>query len=103
MKKYILLLIPVVMLQFSCNKNLNTKVYSSLTGSNAFRTEADAIAAVNAVYARLKGPSIGDNYDYWTVRHFALTDLPTDVGHCSYGGDSGQLFLSGLELAKGLL
>jgi len=103
MKKYILLLIPVVMLQFSCNKNLDPKVYSSLTNVNAFRTEADAIAAVNAVYARLKGPSIGDNYDYWTVRHFALTDLTTDIGHCSYGGDPGQLSLAQWNSANGLL
>jgi hypothetical protein len=103
MKKYILLLIPVIILQFSCNKNLDPKVTSSLTSVNAFLTESDAIAAVNAVYARLKGPSIGDNYDYWTVRHFALTDLPTDVGHCSYGGDPGQLSLATWNSANGLL
>ena len=103
MKKYLFLLIPVVMLQFSCNKNLDPKVSSSLTSVNAFRTEADAIAAVNAIYARLKGPSIGDNYDYWTVRHFALTDLTTDVGHCSYGGDPGQLSLATWNSANGLL
>jgi hypothetical protein len=103
MKKYILLLIPVVILQFSCNKDLNPKVLSSLTSVNAFRTESDAIAAVNAVYARLKGPSIGDNYDYWTVRHFALTDLSTDDAHCSYGGDPGQLSLAQWNSANGLL
>jgi len=103
MKKYILLLIPVIILQFSCNKNLDPKVYSTLTSVNAFETESDAIAAVNSVYARLKGPSVGDNYDYWTVRHFALTDLPTDVGHCSYGGDPGQLSLSTWNSANGLL
>ncbi|SDT31818.1 Starch-binding associating with outer membrane [Mucilaginibacter mallensis] len=103
MKKYILLLIPVIILQFSCNKNLDPKVTSSLTSVNAFTTESDAIAAVNAVYARLKGPSVGDNFDYWTVRHFALTDLPTDVGHCSYGGDPGQLSLATWNSANGLL
>src|ERR1700743_733053 len=103
MKKYILLLIPVVILQWSCNKNLDPKVLSSLTSVNAFRTESDAIAAVNAVYARLKGPSVGDNYDYWTVRHFALTDLPTDLGHCQYGGDPGQLSLAQWNSANGLI
>src|SRR6201993_135474 len=103
MKKYILLLIPVVILQFSCNKNLDPKVLSSLTSVNAFRTESDAIAAVNAVYARLKGPSVGDNYDYWTVRHFALTDLTTDVGHCSYGGDPGQVSNIQWNPANGLI
>ncbi|WP_428329418.1 RagB/SusD family nutrient uptake outer membrane protein [Mucilaginibacter sp.] len=103
MKKYILLIIPVLLLQFSCNKNLDPKVYSSLTSANAFQTESDAIAAVNAVYARLKGPSVGDNYDYWTVRHFALTDLTTDDGHCSYGGDPGQLSLVQWNSSNGLL
>ncbi|MGZ3764871.1 MAG: hypothetical protein ACXVA2_09410, partial [Mucilaginibacter sp.] len=103
MKKYILLLIPVVILQFSCNKNLDPKVYSSLTSANAFHTKSDAMAAINAIYARLKGPSVGDNYDYWTVRHFALTDLTTDVGHCSYGGDPGQLSLVQWNSTNGLL
>jgi hypothetical protein len=87
----------------ACNKSLDPKVYSSLTSSNAFVTESDAEAAVNAVYARLKGPSVGDNYSYWTVRHFALTDLTTDIGHCSYGGDPGQLSLGQWNSANGLI
>jgi starch-binding outer membrane protein, SusD/RagB family len=104
MKKYnLLLLIPVLFIQFSCNKTLEPKVYSSLTSENAFQTQSDAIAAVNAVYARLKGPAVGDNFDYWTVRHFALTDLTTDVGHCSYGGDPGQLSLAQWSSSNGLL
>src|SRR5476651_1884004 len=104
MKKFnILLIISAVLLQLSCNKNLDPKVYSTLTSTNAFKTESDAIAAVNAVYARLKGPAVGDNYDYWTVRHFALTDLTTDVGHCDYGGDPGQLSLVQWNSANGLL
>jgi hypothetical protein len=104
MKKFnILLIIAGVLLQVSCNKNLDPKVYSSLTSTNAFQTKSDAIAAVNAVYARLKGPAVGDNFDYWTVRHFALTDLTTDVGHCSLGGDPGQLSLVQWNSANGLL
>jgi len=104
MKKYsILLMVMMVFIQFSCNKNLDPKVYSSLTTVNAFRTKSDAIAAVNAVYARLKGPAVGDNFDYWTVRHFALTDLSTDVGHCSLGGDPGQLSLVQWNSANGLI
>jgi len=87
----------------SCNKTLDPNVYSSLTNTNAFNTVSDAIAAVNAVYARLKGPVVGDNFDYWTVRHFALTDLTTDVGHCSYGGDPGQLSLAQWNSSNGLL
>lgn len=102
-KYYILLMTLAVVIQFSCNKNLDTKISSSLTSSNAFKTKSDAIAAVNAVYARLKGPAVGDNFDYWTVRHFALTDLTTDVGHCSYGGDPGQLSLVQWNSANGLI
>jgi hypothetical protein len=102
-KQSILFLVLVVSLQYACNKSLEPKVYSSLTNANAFQTESDAIAAVNAVYARLKGPSIGDNFTYWTVRHFALTDLTTDIGHCSYGGDPGQLSLAQWSSANGLI
>src|SRR6201991_1796090 len=104
MKKYFSFLLPVaVLLQVACNKSLDPKVYSSLTSQNAFLTESDAMAAVNAVYARLKGPAVGDNYTYWTVRHFALTDLTTDIGHCSYGGDPGQLSLGQWNSANGLI
>jgi hypothetical protein len=105
MKKYsFILIMAAAVVQFSCNKtSLEPKIYSSLTSQNAFLTKSDAIAAVNAVYARLKGPSVGDNFDYWTVRHFALTDLTTDVGHCSYTGDPGQLSLVQWNSANGLI
>ena len=103
MTKYFALFIILFWLITGCNKSLDTTIYSNLTVSNAFKTKADAIAAVNAVYARLKGPAVGDNYDYWTVRHFALTDLPTDLGHCKYGGDPGQLSLSQWNASNGLI
>jgi hypothetical protein len=105
MNKYIIsiLLLPLVLLECSCNKSLEPKVYSTLTNTNAFQTRSDAIAAVNAVYARLKGPVVGDNFTYWTVRHFALTDLTTDIGHCNYGGDPGQLSLGLWNSTNGLL
>ena len=104
MKKYkLLFLLLPVLLQYSCNKTLDPKVYSTLTNANAFQTRSDAIAVVNAVYARLKGPAVGDNFDYWTVRHFALTDLTTDLGHCDYGGDPGQLSLALWNSSNGLL
>src|ERR1700731_3655534 len=102
-KQSIIFLLLAVSLQYACNKSLEPKVYSSLTNANAFQTESDAIAGVNAVYARLKGPVIGDNFTYWTVRHFALTDLTTDIGHCSYGGDPVQLSLAQWNSANGLL
>ena len=105
MNKYIIsfLLLPAILVQYSCNKDLEPKVYSSLTNTNAFQTRSDAIAAVNAVYARLKGPVVGDNFTYWTVRHFALTDLTTDIGHCNYGGDPGQLSLGLWNSTNGLI
>ena len=104
MKKIkILFLLLLIIIQYSCNKSLDPKVYSSLTNANAFQSKSDAIAAVNAVYARLKGPVVGDNFDYWTVRHLALTDLTTDLGHCMYGGDPGQLSLGVWNSANGLL
>lgn len=102
-KNKITLFIFLVLVQYSCNKTLDPKVYSSLTSANAFVTKSDAIAGVNAVYARLKGPAVGDNFDYWTVRHFALTDLTTDLGHCNYGGDPGQLSLAVWSSDNGLL
>ena len=104
MKKYSILFILIAAgLQFSCNNDLDPKIYSSLTSANAFQSKADAVAAVNSVYARLKGPSVGDNYDYWATRHFALTDLTTDLGHCKYGGDPGQLALAQWNAGNGLL
>lgn len=105
MKKHIIkYIVPfALLLQYSCNKTLEPKVYSTLTNANAFQTRSDAIAAVNAVYARLKGPVVGDNFTYWTVRHFSLTDLTTDVGHCNYGGDPGQLSLASWNSTNGLI
>ena len=102
-KRAALPLLCAIVLCCSCNRTLDPKVYSSLTNANAFKTKSDAVAAVNAVYARLKGPAVGDNFDYWTVRHFALTDLTTDVGHCRYGGDPGQLSLALWNSTNGLI
>ncbi|PWA11624.1 RagB/SusD family nutrient uptake outer membrane protein [Flavobacterium laiguense] len=104
MKKYsILFLILTAGIQFSCNQDLDPKVYSSLTNTNGYQTKSDAMAAVNSVYARLKGPSVGDNFSYWATRHFALTDIATDLGHCQFDGDPGQLFLGTWNSANGLL
>jgi hypothetical protein len=104
MKRYFSLIpVVIVVLLGACNKSLDPKVYSNLTNANAFVTKSDAVAAVNAVYARLKGPAVGDNFTYWTVRHFALTDLSTDIGHCSYGGDPGMLSLGQWNSANGLI
>lgn len=94
MKKYtILLLLLAAGTQVSCNQDLDPTVYSSLTNTNGYQTKSDAIAAINSIYGRLKGPSVGDNFSYWATRHFALTDIATDLGHCQFGGDPGQLSL----------
>lgn len=104
MKKYtILLLLLAAGLQYSCNEDLDPTVYSSLTNTNGYQTKSDAIAAVNSIYGRLKGPSVGDNFSYWATRHFALTDIATDLGHCQFGGDPGQLSLGTWNSANGLL
>lgn len=104
MKKYtILFLLLAAGAQFSCNNDLEPTVYSSLTNTNGYQTKSDAVAAINSVYARLKGPSVGDNFSYWSTRHFALTDIATDVGHCQFGGDPGQLSLGIWNSTNGLL
>ncbi len=104
MKKYtILLLLLAAGTQFSCNQDLDPTVYSSLTNTNGYKTKSDAIAAVNSIYGRLKGPSVGDNFSYWATRHFALTDIATDLGHCQFGGDPGQLSLGTWSSTNGLL
>jgi hypothetical protein len=104
MKKYtILLLLLTAGAQFSCNNNLDPTVYSSLTNTNGYQTKSDAIASVNSIYGRLKGPAVGDNFSYWATRHFALTDIATDLGHCQFDGDPGQLSLGVWNSANGLL
>jgi hypothetical protein len=104
MKKYtILLLLLTAGTQFSCNQDLDPTVYSSLTNANGYQTKSDAVAAVNSIYGRLKGPSVGDNFSYWATRHFALTDIATDLGHCQFGGDPGQLSLGSWSSTNGLL
>jgi hypothetical protein len=104
MKKYtILFLLLAAGTQFSCNSDLDPTVYSSLTNTNGYQTKSDAVAAINSIYARLKGPVVGDNFSYWATRHFALTDIATDLGHCQYGGDPGQLSLGTWNSDNGLL
>ncbi|MBF7090251.1 RagB/SusD family nutrient uptake outer membrane protein [Flavobacterium sp. ALJ2] len=104
MKKHTLLLLLLTAgAQFSCNQDLDPTVYSNLTNTNGYQTKSDAIAAINSIYGRLKGPSVGDNYSYWATRHFALTDIATDIGHCQFGGDPGQLSLGTWNSSNGLL
>lgn len=76
----------------SCKKLVEPKVYSSLTDANAFLTLSDAKAAVNGVYSRLKQPSgRSDAWMYYAGFQVTISDLTTDVGHASSGGDVGLM------------
>lgn len=76
-KKYI---IPFILLLicFACSEDfLEEKVYSDLAPSNFYKTEADALAAVNAVYNDLQ---IYGN-EWWDAgcAYMVLTDGATDI------------------------
>lgn len=72
----------------SCSKIDEPKVYSSLMSTNAFLSRADAIAGVNAVYARLKAPSgISDSWMYYAGFQTIISDLTTDIGQSNGGTD----------------
>lgn len=76
----------------SCESLIEPKVYSILTDANAFQSKDDAIAAVNAAYSRLKQPSgSNDSWMYYAGFQVTITDLTTDVGHASSGGDVGLM------------
>lgn len=76
----------------SCKKDVEPKVYSNLTDANAFLTLSDAKAAVNGVYSRLKQPSgRSDAWMYYAGFQVTISDLTTDIGHASSGGDVGLM------------
>jgi len=76
----------------SCKKMVEPKVYSYLTDANAFLTLSDAKAAVNGVYSRLKQPSgKSDAWMYYAGFQVTISDLTTDIGHASSGGDVGLM------------
>lgn len=76
----------------SCKKMVEPKVLSYLTADNAFLTLSDAKAAVNGVYSRLKQPSgKSDAWMYYAGFQVTISDLTTDIGHASSGGDVGLM------------
>ncbi|KIC96489.1 RagB/SusD family nutrient uptake outer membrane protein [Flavihumibacter solisilvae] len=87
--KLINIILPAFLLTaVSCEKWVEPKVYSSLTDANAFQTKDDAIAAVNAIYSRLKQPSgRSDSWMYYAGFQMTITDFTTDIGHSSAAGD----------------
>jgi hypothetical protein len=91
--KYISILsLLMLCLTVSCESLIEPKVYSILTDANAFQSKDDAIAAVNAAYSRLKQPSgSNDSWMYYAGFQVTITDLTTDVGHASSGGDVGLM------------
>ncbi len=92
MKRTIILLSACLIGLASCKNTAEPNVYSILTEANAFQTKADAVAAVNGVYARLKQPSgISDSYQYYAGFQMAITDFTTDIGHSFQSGDISQL------------
>src|SRR3954470_22580659 len=64
MKLKILLLIPgsFVLLLSSCKKQLEEKPESILSTTNFYKTKADAIAAVDAIYNPLRNEYSGTDY-----------------------------------------
>ncbi len=88
MRRLILISILILSISVSCDKMLEPKVYSILTDENAFQTKDDAVAAVNAVYARLKQPSgNNDSWMYYAGFQVMVTDMTTDVANSTGSGD----------------
>jgi hypothetical protein len=82
----------IMLVSVSCENLIDPKVYSILTDANAFQTKDDAIAAVNGAYSRLKQPSgSNDSWMYYAGFQVTITDLTTDAGHASSGGDVGLM------------
>ncbi|NQX52483.1 RagB/SusD family nutrient uptake outer membrane protein [Pedobacter panaciterrae] len=92
MKRTIILFSACIIGLASCKRIAEPTVYSILTEANAFQTKADAVAAVNGIYARLKQPSgVSDSYQYYAGFQMAITDFTTDIGHSFQSGDISQL------------
>lgn len=72
MKKYIyILLIPVM---FSCKKQLEEKVYSSITPENFYNNSADALAAVYGVYNSINRSPFSD----WDTHLYSMVFMPSE-------------------------
>ena len=91
----------------SCDHELKETVYSDLVAETAYKTEADALAAVNGVYRVLR--SVG--YNYYQANYIRATDVASDVGdengnYMKLGtwGEEGSGFVEGLwQDAYGLI
>lgn len=75
---------------FSACTDLEPDIYSDLTTSNAYNTEADINAALVGVYADLN-PGPGDAYMYYAGYIVMITDYATDMGYSTAAGDPTKL------------
>ena len=85
--KYLGLLLLITLTATSCMENfLEEEVYSDLSPSNFYTTEADALAAVSAVYNNLQ--YFGN--ELWDVgtRFMVVSEATTDIMHCNWYMDS---------------
>ena len=81
--KYSIILVCIALLSTTCMEDfLTEEVYSDLSPSNFYQTEADALSAVNAVY---------NSYQYfgnelWSVgnAYMSVTDGVTDIMHLQW-------------------
>lgn len=75
---------------FSACTDLEPEIYSNLTTSNAYKSEADIDAALVGVYADL-APNPGDAYMYYAGYQVMITDYSTDMGYSTAAGDPTKL------------
>lgn len=75
---------------FSGCTDLEPEIYSNLTTTNAYRTEADINAALVGVYADLT-PYPGDAWLYYGGYMIMMTDYATDMGYSTAAGDPTKL------------
>lgn len=70
--------------------DLEPTIYSNLTTSNAYKSEADINAALVGVYADLT-PYPGDAWLYYGGYMVMITDYATDMGYSTSAGDPTKL------------
>ncbi|MET6999070.1 RagB/SusD family nutrient uptake outer membrane protein [Chitinophaga defluvii] len=71
----------------SCEKSLDEKPYSVISGENAYKTASDAEAAVIGMYAGL----YPNYWMYYGGYHMVVTDMTTPMGYATPGGDLNQM------------
>lgn len=78
--KYKSLLALTLLMLFSCEDFLEEEPVDRLTEANFYQTEADAISAVNALYASVQSGNNGYGNNF-----FAVTELTTDDSYTDFG------------------